>query len=186
MKDKIYIDMDGVIINSIKAICDLYDIDFRSHQDYRKVNWSEINTWNFNELHLATNDHINSYFDDDRFFDRVNFMENAFEIISFLSKEYDINIVTMGSEDNLKKKEHWLSYNLPCISEFIGVDLSQYKDKSHINMSNGIFIDDCSNNLQTSNCKLPILYGDTYVWNKDWNGIRLHNWYDIARYLSDR
>lgn len=40
-------------------------------------------------------------------------------------------------------------------------------------------------NLVTSNAKLKILYGDLYDWNKDWNGIRKWNWYEVYDFLMN-
>ena len=57
------------------------------------------------------------------------------------------------------------------------------KDKSEINMTDSIFIDDSYNNLITSNATEKICFGDIYLWNRKWDGIRLANWMDIKKYL---
>ena len=67
--------------------------------------------------------------------------------------------------------------------EMIGVNLKKHKDKSHIDMSNGFFLDDSSKNVITSNAKYKAVFGDIYPWNQDWNGLRLLNWTDVLRYL---
>lgn len=73
--------------------------------------------------------------------------------------------------------------NLP-YCDFIGVNLKQHTDKSHIDMQDGIFIDDSYNNLITSNAMFNICFGDEYVWNKNWKGVRCNNWYDIKDFLQ--
>ena len=51
-------------------------------------------------------------------------------------------------------------------------------------MSGGILIDDSANNLITSNADVKkICYGDIYEWNKDWEGKRCWNWYEVREYL---
>jgi len=182
---KLFIDYDGVTVSTIEQVVSIYDMDFKSHKDYKKIDWSQIDSWEFKELTLTTREHINTYFEDCRFFKTLNFMENAFEVITSLSEEYEIIIVTMGTTTNLKMKEEWLKNNLPCMSEFIGVNFNQYKDKSHIDMSSSFaFIDDSSNNLETSNANTKILYGDFYSWNTEWTGLRLYNWTDVKLHLG--
>ena len=60
----------------------------------------------------------------------------------------------------------------------------EYKDKSHIDMSDGIFIDDSVNNLETSNAAIKICFGDEYPWNEKWKGIRCANWHEVENYIE--
>ena len=83
---------------------------------------------------------------------------------------------------NLKQKEQWIDQYL-FYPEFIGVNMKKYKDKSHIDMSDGILIDDSVYMLETSNAQEKYCFGDIYSWNKDWTGKRLMNWTDIAHLL---
>ena len=80
------------------------------------------------------------------------------------------------------QKEEWIKKRFPNV-EFIGVNLKEHSDKSHIDMSDGLFIDDSAINLVTSNAKETICFGRTYSWNKDWTGKRLQNWAEIRQYL---
>jgi 5'(3')-deoxyribonucleotidase len=182
-KKKLIIDVDGTITQSVGAIVTLYDIDYKNTKGYKKVHWTEINSWDFKELTLASKEQIDKYFDDSRFFEVLEFMENAKEIIEELSNTYYIVACTMGTQANLKLKQEWLAKNLPCVNEFIGVDINEFKDKSHIDMSGSIFVDDCSCNIETSNAECKILYGDIYDWNKDYKGKRYWNWTEIYKYL---
>ena len=70
------------------------------------------------------------------------------------------------------------------IKGFIGVDINRYSDKSHIDMSGGIIIDDEINNLLTSNAPQKICFGDVCEWNKDWTGERLFNWIEVGNRLG--
>lgn len=175
-----------MIVNTIKAICDLYNEDFMYYDNYNYIDWTEIETWNFTELKLASTEYIDTYFNQPRFFEKLEYIDNAQEIIEFLSEKYEIIVVSIGNRPNLRLKELWLEVNIPYV-KFIGVDLAQFEDKSHINMSGGILIDDSYKNLKTSNADLKICFGDVYEWNNkgigkiDW----CFNWYDIKRKLLD-
>ena len=74
-------------------------------------------------------------------------------MIEELRKEYNIKIVSHGYSPKLLQKEKWSNNYLPGI-EFIGVNWKTHSDKSHIDMSDGIFFDAISaKNLITSNAK---------------------------------
>ena len=184
---KLYLDFDwdGCIVNTIKAITDLYNEDFQYYKKFNYINWIDVNTWDFAECSCASPEYINTYFNQQRFFDRLEYMDWAKEILDELKDNYDITIVSSGYSPNLRAKEIWIRKNLP-YCDFIGVNLKEYKDKSHVDMSSDvIFIDDSANNLITSNAKLKICFGDKYPWNKDWTGIRCANWNDIYVLLKD-
>ena len=184
MKKKLFVDFDGVLINSIKTICMLYDDDFQYYKDYKKIDWSEIETWDFTELNCADRKYIDKYFNQPRFFRNIEWMPWAKEIINKFNEYYKITVVSCGYSPNLVGKEKWIKDNLP-FCDFIGVNFKEFSDKSHIDMSDGIFIDDSVNNLITSNAELKICFGDEYDWNKNWNGIRCANWCDIWRLIGN-
>lgn len=162
----------------------MYNDDFRYYREYQFVHWHEIETWNFEELKCAEPKIINNYFNCPRFFEELKFMPGAVEVLDQIKNNYEIIIVSMGEQPNLIGKELWLKENLP-YAKFIGCNMSEYEDKSHVDMSDSIFIDDCSKNLLTSNAETKILFGDTYAWNKDWMGTRCFNWYDFKRWIEN-
>lgn len=111
-------------------------------------------------------------------------MDNAYEVLSYLiHKGYEIYIVSMGTTQNLVGKSIWLKENLPN-ANFIACNFDTYKDKSHIDMSDGILIDDEERYLNNCNAQTKICFGDKYEWNKEWQGVRCYNWYDIKRYFE--
>lgn len=176
-------DFDGVIVNSIKAIVDTYNEDFQHYKKFKHINWEDVNTWDFAELECATPEYINTYFNQQRFFDRLEFMSDAKEVLEELNKYYDITIVSSGYSPNLKAKELWIIEHLPFCG-FIGVNMKEHKDKSEVDMKSGIFIDDSSTNLKTSNALVNICFGEKYSWNKDWEGVRLDNWRAIHVFIK--
>lgn len=182
-KKKIYLDFDGCIVNTIAAIVSLYNEDFKYYKMFKPIKWWEVNTWDFSECNCATPEYINTYFNQQRFFDRLTYMDWAKETLDELKDNYDITIVSSGYSPNLKAKEIWISENIP-YCKFIGVNYKEYSDKSHIDMSDGIFFDDSSKNLIASNALINICFGDKYTWNEDWTGFRCSNWNDIKRFLK--
>ena len=94
------------------------------------------------------------------------------------------SLISDGYSPNLKQKESYIKEWFP-FAEFIGVNLKEYSDKAHIDMSDGLFIDDSAKNLITSNAKENICFGEIYSWNKEWTGKRMNNWYEIQQYLLE-
>ena len=179
--DTLYIDFDCCLVDTIQCIISLYNEDFQYYKKFQPVNWWEVNTWDFAECSCASKEYINTYFNQKRFFDRLEFMPNAEESVNILREYYDVKIVTHGYSPNLIGKKIWIDEHLGL--EMIGVNLKKYKDKSHIDMKNGFFLDDNSKNVLTSNAKDKAVFGEKYQWNEDWNGLRLCNWTDVLRYL---
>ena len=174
--------MDGTIINTIKKVVELYGLDYCNHPNYVKHHWTEIDSWGFNELELASKDVIDDYFSDERFFQNLEYMDNAYEVLNRLKDKFKIYIVSMGCKRNLELKHKWLQKNLPFV-EFIGCDFSEVNDKRHISMTDGVLIDDVADNLYTSNADVKILFGDVYPWNSSWSELRCFNWYEVEKFL---
>lgn len=165
-KPKIFIDLDGVVFDTISAIVSLYNEDYKTFPNFKRINPKNVSTWNFTECKCASLASINLYFCTPRFFHRVNLMKHAETIILLLSYQFDITFVSLGELPNLQLKTEWVTKHFP-FAKFIGVDLNKYGEKSHIDMRNGIFIDDSTRNLKTSNAKHKILFGKEYPWNQD-------------------
>lgn len=181
-KRKLYIDVDNTFLDSIGRITAMYNEDFSAYPKYKFVHPCQINTWGFEELKLADKDYINMYFNQPRFFKNVGFMDNAKEVVDRLKEHFDITFVSMGSYANLRLKEKWLKENVP-YAKFKGLNTETYYDKSSIDMSDGVQIDDMTKMLETSNAATKICFGDDYPWNESCNFHRCRNWYDVGRYL---
>lgn len=185
IRKRLILDFDGVIVNTIKAVCDCYSDTYRTQYGYKPPRWWEVNAWDFrDECPLLDAKMLNSFFCSEIFFDKLEFMPWANEYINDLSFVYEIVVCTIGTKSNLKGKKEWINKYLPCVKELIGIDCDRYKDKSHIDMSNCIFVDDCSQNLSTSNADTKICFGDLYEWNKNWTGERAYNWADLTLQLT--
>lgn len=163
----------------------MYNEDYRYYPNYHYIHWTDINTWDFKECNCAKTKHVKRYFTQTRFFEKVEFMDNAKEVLFRLKDKYEIVIVSMGIQPNLFGKEIWIKDNLP-FAKFIGIDMKKYKDKSCINMSNGILIDDEQRYLDNSNADVKICFGEKYEWNEDWKNKRCFNWTELENYLMNR
>lgn len=184
MINRLVIDIDCTSFNTIKAIVQIYDELHCTDSNYKKIDWSEVHTYGFDELSCAKHTEINDYFETDKLFELLEPIENFDEVILRLKDRYEnIEFCSMGFEKNLQNKARMISERYP-YATFTGVNIAEYSDKSCIDMTDAIFIDDLPKNLKNSNAAVKILYGDEEEWNKDWNGIRCHNWYEVENYLK--
>lgn len=166
----IYVDFDNTLVNTTQRIVDMYNEDYQYYKKFKKIKPEEIQTYGFKECECASEEAINQYFNSKRFFDELDFMDNADEILELFHYEqgYNITVVSMGYSPNLKGKEEWVRNNLP-FANFIGCNLKEVKDKSHIDMSDGILIDDTQKMLDTSNAIVKIPFDPSN--NKEWKTI---------------
>ena len=85
--------------------------------------------------------------------------------------------MTKGGYKNLKMKQDFLYCNGLEDIEFVGLDLNE--SKSIIDMSNGLFIDDATSNLNDVNAKVKVQfrrYDNDAEWQRGWNGIIVDRW----------
>jgi len=172
---RLFFDFDGTLNDTFKTVVGMYNKDFDTDIDPNIVV-----SWDFEEVNCKM-ETIKGYFNDDRFFNKENmhFFENSEEVINKLYDDgYEINFVTIGTDKNLKGKSELLGRIFP-YANLILLDENKYKDKSSINMMNGIFIDDLGSNLKTSNADVDICFGKKYAFNSDWDGIRCESYDDL-------
>lgn len=172
--NKIYLDVDGVLIHSCQAICDILNEDKGTN-----FTGSQILSWNFKEIcpNLTDND-IELLFADDKFFEYVQWIDGAREFIN--RHINDITIVTKGTYQNIFRKTLFFNrYNMNVVIKGLPLDAS----KSEIDMSDGIFIDDCTKNLIESNAKYKIQFleyndelNEQREWTKNFNGYKMYKW----------
>ncbi len=182
----IIIDLDGVVYDTISRVVEMYNYDHVMYKDFVPVHAEDVKTWEFKELFLEPPEVIDKYFNTPRFFEDLPLMKSAEWIIGKLAENHKIVFCSSGSYPNLQLKRRWLAKHYPN-ADFIPVELPTYKDKSSVDMSGieSVFIDDCSNNLKTSNAAHKICFGEVYDWNKDWNGIRCKDWEAVYQYVKE-
>ena len=183
---KLFLDFDGVIADTVDAVCELYRQDFALYDKYQAVQPHEINTWKFKECSLLPEGLLHQYFKQHRFFDVLKPMD-AFcnRHIDLLEQMYDLSICTVGDSQNIKGKKIWLDlYLMPTtLYELIPVDPDD-GGKSKVDMSDGILVDDRADNLRTSNASIKICFGEVKGWNSDWNGLRCKDWKELMELLE--
>ncbi len=186
-KPTLYIDMDNVIFDTVEAIKTMYDEDFILYDGWENVLLKDIKSYSFSELKLLTEDMlINNYFKSCRFFNLVDCIGGAELTLNNLNAVmgYPITLVSIGTPENIKGKIFWVDefnrrFNIRL--NFIGV---QGFDKSQVDMSDGILIDDLPKNLESSNAAYKICFGD-YEWNKEWSGVRASNWGQVKQLINN-
>lgn len=180
---KIYIDFDGVTVDHLEVLMSLYNKDY--NQNIKK---EDIQTWNMPELHLATKSQRLAYFEDDRFFEQLQFMPYFVDAVRYLDRKgiYELHELTMGTPVNIKKKTEWLNSKIADIGvkiDIIALNSHIHRDKSCIDMTGAVLIDDKGINLITSNAEKKIVFGPEKNWNTDFNGDRMTCWSEIKKFL---
>jgi len=166
MKQKLFLDFDGTIVDTASAIIELYEEDFKDHKDFFMPEIKIHKKWNFTDIcPLLTQKTVFSYFGSERLFEKLDFFNNnKFEsdmfYISKLNLIFDLYIITLGSQENISLKSKFISNNIPGIKTiYLFQDEHCTPDKSVINMQNSIFVDDNLKNLESSNASEKIIFG---------------------------
>lgn len=184
---KVFFDFDGVIGDTIKTVVDLYHQDYCNVDGYTPVRYDDVKTWHFQELNLLTQNKLYDYFDSQRFFNKLRYTDECILprvwMILLESLGFRNHIVTLGTKRNLELKMNYLTKNhYPC--DFIGLETNKHLDKSSVDMTEGVFVDDKVNNMLTSNAKDKIVFGKVYPWNQHYfNMKRINTWGNLFWYL---
>lgn len=182
---RIIIDIDNTTINTIATITKLYNEDFQWYSKFKPVNWKNVKTRDFEELELASREYINFYFNQPRFFREAILMDDVLEVIGRLyQRGYEIIFCSMCFSPNGRGKEIYLKSLFP-YAKFINVNIKEFPDKSHIDMSGAIFVDDDGKNLETSNADIKVCFGDILPWNENYDGDRCYSWLDFETFIYD-
>lgn len=184
MKEKLFVDFDSTITDSITAYCRLYTYLYADKPGFKIPIPSKTNCWDFQDTCPMAKDNVEDMFSMKEFFQFLDFMPDAREAILKLKREYEIYICTIGTPYNLYYKINWLQLKLPEIDNLILIangDCSMHKET--VNMENAIFLDDNSSCLFSSNAKLKLCFGAIKKWNEDWDLIRLTDWKKVEHFL---
>lgn len=187
-KTKLFLDIDDVLIHSIATYTHIYNRLYKYHKDYVYANWEDVTEWNYTKTCPLTVDCSNEIFESHLFFKYAKVFPNAIEVIKKLNKAYNVILISVGTPKNISNKSLWIEQNLPFVENAIYLynGSSNKADKSIVDMSGGIFIDDHQNNLYGSNADIRICYTNEYreyKWNKDWVGLKVGTWKEIEEML---
>lgn len=189
-KTKLFLDFDNCIVNATQKFCSCYNRIYRYYKDFIPAIWQDVDQWNFSDQ-CPLIDNVEEIFKSRMFFDDLTFInENTYEVLRELNNKYHIIIVSIGTYGNIALKSLWIDEYLPFIKDSILlvnsgskmnkelVDMGIRNDQQH-----PIFIDDVVSNLNSSNAKYKICFGDIHQWNKNWDGERALNWTEVGNKL---
>ena len=169
---KIYLDVDNVVLNSIKASVSILNDIYGNNVDYH-----DVHKWDYKDVFPnLSQEAILESFGSPEFFERVeiNYWCKQF-ILNRLSYGDDIVFFTKGTPESIQRKAEYLEAQMPFFSDkckFIGIPINDSKGK--IDLSGCCLIDDNQLNLIESNADIKILFmqdsqkGD---WNDGWEGL---------------
>ena len=173
----IYLDFDEVLVNTIQSCITTYEL----HKN-DKVSICNLYHWNMKDIFPKyNNDDFKTQFECNTFWDNLKLKDGAKD---FIDKYKDrIVIVTNGTLENLNKKAKFIHDNF---GEIKTIMLNC--EKSFVDMSDGIFIDDNQDNLFISNAKSKVCFG-SYGFNKEWNeyweGLTAHDFNELELVIED-
>ena len=167
MKDKIniYVDCDDTILHSSETVIDILNKRYRTNKTI-----NDLKDWNYRSIvSTITQDEILDIYCSDEFWDNVKNNEKFLAVYNKLKDKVNWVVVSKGNYANLLKKQEYLDKHFDNIY-FYGLLINGANDfnKSYIDMSDGIQIDDNINCLLSTNSSLKIIirnYRDVY-WNR--------------------
>ncbi len=187
----LYVDYDGVIYDTITALAELYNEDFKYYEDFQPASVSNLHKYDMSDMcPLATHEQIIHYFSTAHLYNNYHARLLNSNIVNALTKMgYTLTCVTIGTIANLRIKQQWL--NQLSLQNLVGFN-ENTEDKSEFDMSDGILIDDSWKNLVTSNAKYKIHFGTTKDWDKEFEAmaitddyIQCDDWAEIFNTLGE-
>lgn len=161
-KQKIYWDVDDVILNTTDTMVELINKKYRIPNNLQPRTREECKDWCFKGLwRPLTDEQQMELFESSEFWDTVTIKPEFYDIVkSGILDRYDNIFVTKGSIYNLFRKKEFL-YNEVDIKDvfknFSYIGIANEEDKASIDMNNGIQIDDNYSNLKNTKAKIKIL-----------------------------
>ena len=161
-KINVYVDFDNTMVDTNQSAVEMLNKIYNKNQDYR-----DVYRYDFKDLFPECTDEVIDYiFSSEELFNNIKLFEKCKDILS--DDNLNIKIISVGTIKNLDLKNYWLKNNFDFNAQLIGFEDKQTdKEKSVIDMSNQVFIDDRIAVLRNSNAKIKILYrnGTDVSWN---------------------
>ena len=158
MKTNIFIDFDNTIVNSTKAFIDVYKYRF----PFININYMDIENYDFKPHLNISKEEICSIFSSDDFYDKLELYQGVEEILKLIkdSELFNVILITNCSPESIPQKIKFLKQReLDKYFDFkIYLDSGKPYDKSIVNMSKGILIDDHRENHLFSNATYKLCY----------------------------
>lgn len=180
-KLKLYVDFDSTIVDSIARFVQMANKKYNVEK-----NSGDLGHYGFKNMYpeLSTEELLDIFAKEEFFNNNLKIIDGCLEVLYKYKDIYDICIATACTGDNLKHKKAWVEKNLPFVKEFHSFTTS---DKSSLDMSDGIQIDDTYKCLKT-NASLKILFKNykNYEWQRHCNTevYNVNNWEEIDSILE--
>lgn len=176
---KLYLDFDNTMVNSNKRVIEILNQRYGLNKEEK-----DLKDYDFRSIYQdITIEEKLEIFEDDAFFDGLEIKDDCLETLKIISHFYDIVIVSIGTEENLRKKELFLAMNMPVAFDFIGIK----QGKTNVDMKDGIQIDDCLFNLNTNAHGKVLLKSEySFPWQSHYENLDVlvaYNWEQIRDIL---
>lgn len=182
---KLYLDCDDTILNSSECI-----IEILNKKNGTNKTIGDLKDFNYRSIDKTlTSSDVLRLFEVDEFWKNVKYNADFLKCNSFLRDNFDIEIVSCGTECNLVKKKEFLK---PLGYKFNGIFIDENLElcKKCINMQDGIQIDDNMRSMENTNAAIKILLknGHDFSWNDPKPNIDnlyiVQNWEEIYQILG--
>ena len=195
-KLKLFLDADDTILESSQAIIEILN---NKYNITPPKTMADLRDWGYRSIYkYLTPTDVEDLFETDEFFNIVQPDKKFLNFYNTNKDKFDIIIVTKGTKANIDKKKDYLKKIFGDDFEYVGMILARDEDgkiisqfdKSQVNMSKGIHIDDRPDALMSTNANIKVLLrrGD-YYWNdlESYANINnlytVRNWDEIAQIL---
>lgn len=174
-----------MIANSSEVIVDLLNEHYGTHK-----NFLDLKKYDFSDLFpMCTYRDIENFFNSQELFNRIKIYDGLIDCLNDMKDLFDsIEIVTIGENKNIEYKKEWVNNKLNHIVVLHAIMNNGKNDKSSIDMSDGIFVDDHIDCLRSSNARVKILFKNDN--NGEWNRIGVNddiyivnNWKELQEVL---
>lgn len=177
-KQKIVFDFDNVIVNSSKAFLDCVYYLYNKKENFIFPQWDKVRKWDFSCVApYIDKNRIEEIFESKMFFENLSYYYENYGystgmlLQQFLdSDDYNVTICTKGTDRNLELKKEWILSRFNISEDKIILMSGMNMDKSEIDMSDAIQIDDHQDNLYSTNANDKIIFsfnGNITEYNAD-------------------
>jgi len=195
MKKDLYIDFDSTIVNSDKAICQIYNERYSHYDDFIPADWRKHSNWAYKNVCPLIQVHnedpsqvIKDFYGDQHFFDYLGFYDDAKRVIGRLVEKYNVIICTSAFPMNASKKVLWIEEHLPEVDEIIiliNKSGNGYgKERVAMMEEDSIFIDDHPTNLESTKASQKYLFKFKETdYNGGYDGNVVTSWKEVEEIL---
>lgn len=185
-KQRLFIDYDGTIIDTIQSYVDVYNELYCNHPNFKIAESHLVNQYDLkDQCPLVGN--VLDIFQHELFFKFAQLINhNTYEILEKLNNKYKIIICSIGTPRNIALKACWLEEKFPFIKDYVLItNPTCHMNKSMVQMKDSIFLDDIPSNLISSNAEYSdkYLFGKIYPWNEGYKGNWCRDWTEVGERL---